>query len=315
MRFNPSDLNAWNLWVQEGLYDVATFRQDRGDLSAAIATQQSIVALGKDPRRPSSFRTAGDLRRLAVLQAEVGDSAAAARSLQAYRRAVDGEIAAMSPTDSVRQLVEAASAADIAEAQVQLAAGNAGAALAHATAALHRLDAVKTRAGTLADLQNNANLNRLLPTAAVAALVAGDNAQAESYARRWQALPPSGDFSDDPRTRTSYIAVVLAHALAGQGKNADADKALQPALAYYREQQKAGASGMQFRHHFAQALVVDALASASAGDAGGGGGARRNADLAEAAQLIDTAPAEARNTTSFRRVAGWIAKARKRGRR
>ena len=91
-----------------------------------------------------------------------------------------------------------------------------------------------------------------------------------------------------------------------QGRTGDAQAALQPALAYYRREQQAGAHDTQFRHDFGYALYVSELARDTA-DA-----AQRNTDLDQAAQQIDGASAEAQELANMREVAGWIAAARNR---
>ena len=96
------------------------------------------------------------------------------------------------------------------------------------------------------------------------------------------------------------IAAVLAHAIALQGRNAEAQKLLQPALDYYREKQQAGAHATSFRYDFAYALYVGALSRAAVAP-------ERAKDLAEASRLIDGVSIEARQLTFMRELARWIA--------
>ena len=70
----------------------------------------------------------------------------------------------------------------------------------------------------------------------------------------------------------------------------EANKILQPALAYYREQRQAGAHGTQFRQNFAYALYVRAIAA----PADAASQKQRRSDLDEAGKLIVGASAEKR---------------------
>ena len=80
---------------------------------------------------------------------------------------------------------------------------------------------------------------------------------------------------------------------------------LQPALAWYRQQQQAGAQETDFRYDFAYALYVDAIAQA----ADAAGASQRSADLKEAAAQIDGASDEAKRLADMRYVSGLIAAA------
>jgi hypothetical protein len=102
------------------------------------------------------------------------------------------------------------------------------------------------------------------------------------------------------------ISSVLADAVAMQGRNDEAQKTLQPALAYYREQLHAGANGTRFRHDYAYALYVSAIAQST--DAAGA--KQRKAELAAAAAQIAGASAEAQRLADMRYVSGLIAAAR-----
>ncbi len=98
------------------------------------------------------------------------------------------------------------------------------------------------------------------------------------------------------------IATTLAHAIALQGRNAEARKLLQPALDYYRQQQQAGANGTTFRHDSAYALYVSALSRPA-------GTSERVKGLAEASRLLDGASSEARQLAFMRELARWVAAA------
>ena len=111
---------------------------------------------------------------------------------------------------------------------------------------------------------------------------------------------------NDARIDTSEAAATLAHALALQERNDEAQAILQPALAFYRQEQQAGAMGINFTDNFAYALYVSALAHADDSD----GHAKRTADRADAVRLIDGSSAEAKQLASMREVSGLITAAR-----
>jgi tetratricopeptide (TPR) repeat protein len=144
-----------------------------------------------------------------------------------------------------------------------------------------------------------------LGIAAQAAVRLGRYREAETLARRWLAIPPNPTSEADPQITNSSARSVLAHALAMQGRGDQAQKALQPALAYYEGEQKAGAHGTTFRHDYAYALYVRAIASS----ADAAGQAQRKADLDQAAKLIAGTSAEAQKLSGMRQVSGLIASA------
>jgi len=306
VRGDPSDLGSWSNWIA-GLDKIADFQTSQGELTKAIATRRTALALAHDKRRPSSLGPQLWPMRidLAFVQENTGDSAGAAKSLRAMKKDI-GEAVANLPAGNPRRELFAEIPNGVG-AGLKLVRGDAKGALAAETALIDRVDSIKIPEGTSGHSFKTAMLNASLRTATRASLMLGDYEQAESLATRWRSLPIPAINENDPRVRSARIAVELAHAATGQGKHAKARELLQPALAYYREQLKAGASTVSFRSDFAYALYVDALASE--GDIHAG--ARRKADLAEAAKLVDEAPPEARNTLEMRRLSGWIAKAQR----
>jgi tetratricopeptide (TPR) repeat protein len=303
VRFNPSDLSTWQRWGS-GFSHLSDVQFERGEIARSIATNQALMALEQDPRRPSSLAPTLWFQwiPLTVTQARAGDAAAAARSLKAYARDA-GEFAAQASPENARRRLMVKPEQNLLAA-VQLAQGDAQAALTNASAALARIDAANVPESDVGSsiLQNNM-LSGTLRTAATAALRLGHYAQAESLARRWLALPPNSRSEDDPRERSSAAAAVLANAVALQGRTDEARTILQPALAFYQQEQQAGASGTTFRGDFAYALYVSALTAAS--DA-----AKREAALNAAETLIQGASAEAQGLADMRQLSGMLAKTR-----
>ncbi|MFI4968610.1 MAG: hypothetical protein ACHP7D_00235 [Lysobacterales bacterium] len=305
VRFNPSDLGAWQRWALS-LRAVANWQAERGEVANAIATMHSLLALEQDKRRPSSLGPIVWYQwlRLAFLQAQTGDSTAAAKSLQSFVRDVGELVAQFAPGDPRRQLL-AVPTLEVGS-ELELIEGAAQAALTHATAVIDRVDAVKLSADNVASVIMRDNmLVGNLATASAAAVRLGRYAQAEALARRWLAVPSNATSDADPKIRTSRAQSVLARAITMQSRPDEAQKILQPALDYYGKEQQAGAQGTTFRHDYAYALYVSALAYAVDSDR-----AKREAALNDAAKLIDGASAEAQRMAAMREVSGLIAAAR-----
>jgi tetratricopeptide (TPR) repeat protein len=303
VRFNPSDLSAWQRWGS-GFSHLSDVQFERGDIAQAIATNRALMALERDPRRPSSLAPMlwFEWIPLAITQARAGDATAAAQSLKAFARDA-GEFSAQAAPDNPRRRLMAKPEQSLLAA-IQLAQGDAQAAFANASAVIDRLDAVKVPASDVGSstTQNNM-LSGGLRTAATAALRLGHYPQAEALARRWLALPPNQRSEDDPKERSSAAAATLANAVALQGRSDEARAALQPALAYYRQEQQAGANGTNFRGEYAYALYVSALTLDS-------DPVQRKAALDAATALIQGASPEAQALSDMRQLSGLIASAR-----
>ncbi|MBS0462669.1 MAG: hypothetical protein JSS41_09400 [Proteobacteria bacterium] len=305
VRFDPSDLQGWGMWAT-GLRLIAEQQFDEGKVSAAIGTMHSLFAIANDPRLPSPWGAIVWFQRpvLAGWQAASGDAAGAAQSQAAYPGDVNALLAQYAPDDARRQLLADARGLG---GRVRLLEGEPEAALTQATAAIARIDQIIVSPSAFNAVTLRDNLLRGQLAIATQALLQLDRgAQAEASARRLQAVP------DDPRnlaydipTNHAAAQVLLAHAQALQG-HADAARAsLQPALAWYRTNLKNGAHDTRFRHDFAYALYVDAIAQAS--DVAGS--AQRAVDLKDASAQIAAASDEARRLSDLRDVAGLIAAA------
>ncbi|HET9835964.1 MAG TPA: hypothetical protein VFP88_06460, partial [Rhodanobacteraceae bacterium] len=303
VRFNPSDLGAWQRW-SVGLEEVADRQLERGDVTKAIATMRSLLALEQDKRLPSSLgRTVWyEWIQLAHLQAQTGDSAGATQSLAYFARDV-GELLAPLAADDVRRKL-LANLGGI-KAGLQLDEGQAQAALATAAATIADIDPVTVQPHSTGYLLKRNMLGGNLLIASAAAIRLGRYAQAEALARRWLAVPADPTSEADPQITSSRARVYLAHAIALQSRTGEAQKILQPALDFYRREQQAGARGTTFRHDYAYALYVSAIAAST--DATGQ--AQRKKALAEAATLIAGASAEAQRMADMRQVSGLIASA------
>jgi len=310
VRFNPSSLDAWARWAQART-QVATFQFERGEVSASIATAHSAVALPQDPRSPKGLAavTVYIWAGLAQVQAQSGDSAGADQSLQAYLRNLHTLATSFLPPHSPQRLLAAhAMNQRLMGGQLRLDEGAAQPALAEVTAArpmIQPIEVPATDAGATR-LKNNM-LQISFNVAARAAVQLGRYAQAEPLARQWLAIiPNSVAVQTNPKPLESRARYILAQAIAMQDRNNEAQAILQPAMAWYQQEQQAGAGGITFRHDYAYALYVSAISQPD--DANGR--KQRDADLDLAAKLIAGASPEAQRLNSMRHVSELIAKAR-----
>ena len=302
LRFNPSAMENWAALVR-ARSSMGGQQYERGEITGVLATADSILALTRDERRPASLYPlmSGVAGAITRLQAQLGQTAAAEQWRQALLRSIDEGMAFYAPGDPRRQIE--ANAAERTRADLQLIAGQAQSAFALATADLARLDKLKFAADDDNARRSMQNVRRRdLGIAAGAALRLGRYPQTEALLRQLQAIPREGASGDDPQEANMGIATTLAHAIALQGRNAEAQKLLQPALDYYRKEQQAGAHGTSFRHDFAYALYASALTRAA-------GTPERARDLTEASRLIDGASIEVRQMSFMRELTRWIAAA------
>lgn len=308
VRFDPSSLAAWVRWAQ-ALEAVAVLQYERGEVSAAITTLRSALALAQDPRSPKGLgaSTWYVWLNLTGYQADSGDRAGAERSSQAMLRALQAFAEQQPPRSPSRLLSGHALNQLLTAAGLKLEEGDPQSALTDAMAALAKIEAIEVPA---TDFNGTRHKNEILePSYSVAARASiglGRYSQAETFARQWLAVVPGAVQQADPKKYKSQARTILAQAIAMQGRHEEARKVLQSALDYYRQQLQTGAKGTTFRHDCAYALYVSAISQ----PADAAGRARRKADLAEASKLIAGASSQAQNLTPMRHVAGLIAHAR-----
>jgi hypothetical protein len=147
-------------------------------------------------------------------------------------------------------------------------------------------------------------LHGLLETVFTSALHTGKFDVAEAAARRHGELPMGG--TADSGLHKALRQVEMARALVGQGKRAEAQAALQPALDLIRERTSSGTVGTGLRRSYAEALYVEA--SVQGGDPDGRKARQRALD--EASAVLAGVSAEARQLRSMREVSEEIAAAR-----
>ena len=280
VRFNPGDLGSWVYWVR-GREQAANVLLQQGRVRDSIAKRQSIVALAADERLTASPAAPleGVWYALADLQMEFGQTAAAERSYASGVQATE-EIAALQPEGSAwRTLLMMRPPGE--RAMLLMRAGEYAAALDKATALIAQGEHFPVPED---DLQvqrlKNEVLHWMLAIVTESALRLGRYPEAEAAARRRQGLPPA--FFGDPDEAARTVDLQLAHALARQGRAAEALAALAPAMEYFRARHSAGAAGTDRRLRYAEALYVSALAQ---GTDAAGQRARQQALRAASAEL------------------------------
>jgi hypothetical protein len=308
VRFNPSSLDAWGRWAQQ-LGQVAEFQYERGEVSAAITTSRSALALAQDPHSPKGFERGLFFLwlDLSEYQAKSGDLAGAEQSFQAGLRSVHEFANRLPPHSPARLIIDDALNQRLFAGQLKLDEGVPQPALTDAMATLARVKGIEVPP---TDFNTTRMKGQILEAgysiAARASVQLGRYPQAQSLARGWLAVASRAVSRTDPESDESRARYILAQAFAMEGRSEQARKALHPVLDYYRQQLAAGARGTTFRHDYAYALYVSAI-SRPPDDLGR---KQREADLAAASRLIAGASSQARGLTPMRYVAGLIAHAR-----
>jgi tRNA A-37 threonylcarbamoyl transferase component Bud32 len=301
LKFNPSDTIGWMSKIEADLATVQLLHS-LGWISEAL--QSARAALQMDGDHNNATIPPGVLwAQVAILEAQRGNRGSADQALQEVRRSFDifASVNRLAKTDSDGYAEELKNF----ERQVRLASGEDEMVYAQANQALPRLE--KLRPSTTDLSATNFllfNMQVTLDQAAQAALHLGRYADAETAARALSAAPPSTVGSEDYAV---WGQVLLAQALVGQSRKAEALKTLEPALAKYQELQTQGASYVQFRQHFARALYVQSLAE----PADSGGLARRREELDRAASLLQGMTDEAKQLHDSKELLAWIVDAQK----
>jgi len=306
VRFNPSDMTAWNYWVR-GKEQMGSVLFEQGRVTEAQAAFRSAVALDQDPRRPASLGVLmpQTWRMVAANEARLGRREAALAALQASEQAHQEQVAMLAEGSARRELMTRAM--PVWPARLQLLFGDFNAALDLSNEVLARLREVEVAADDRFAKLTRDNVSRFaLTTSALAAVRLGRYAEAEAASRERLAVPPNLNADADPQDEKSRATVLLAHAIAAQGRGAEALELLAPVLDGYRAEQKTGASGTTFQRDLAYALFVEAIAQPK--DATGR--ARRNAALAAAQREFDALSSEARQMSDIRYLGDWIGKER-----
>jgi len=303
VRFNPGDLGSWLHWLRGRQLGASVLLQ-QGRVSEAIAKRYSIVGLADDERVPSSLQPMLEdtWYSIAELQMAFGQRASAERSFAAGVKATE-EAAAQQPEGSLRRTLTMLRPPG-ERASLAFQAGDYAAALDKATAVVNEVERLQIDENDTQMQQARDDVRQwTLEIVADSAIRLGRYDQAEAAARRSLDVPPVN--FGDPQANKASQHLRLAHALARQGRNAEALTALAPALEHFRSKKAAGATGTDFRLQYAETLYVSALAQS----ADPAGGRARQQALSEAAAELAGVTDEVRQLSQARVLSGWIAAA------
>ncbi len=320
MRFNPSDINGWNMLAAED-YSIASLLFRRGRTGEALQNAQSAIKVELDyfnNRGASPFMNVAPWLAVVEWEAQQGHRDAAEQALQEMRRFLathpgEGPFPGISQKDSDEVWNE------VAERRMRLAFGEYATAFTMATNALPLLHQVAETAAANKFTRDYASVcvryqRQALDDAVTSALALGRYAEAEALAQTMFSIAaekPGSGFESELVWRISleqpddrmWAKVLLAQAKVGPDRKEEALRTLEPALAQYRLMQSQGATDLRFRWHFARALYVKSLAEPS--DAGGL--ARRREELNEAERLLQGLTEEARQLHDSKELLSWIA--------
>jgi len=304
VRFNPSDMASWVYWIR-GRDQVAGLLFQQGRVSDSNRKLRETVALAADPRLPASLDPVitDAWFNLALQEAEVGQESRARAALASSAKAM--EVGAnLAPPDNPSRALNLARI-PLQRSSFEIVVGRNEEALEYARRGLAELERISLDPQDVGTRQFYDNvLQFALGAVSEAQIRLGDLEDAEQHARQRLDMPPNT--FGNPASNMANRQVILAYAVAMQGRGAEAAAILEPALAYYLGEKAGGASGTDFRRDLAGALYVSALTQ---GTDPAGQKARRQA-LEEAASLLAGLSPEARQLASTRELAGWIAAAR-----
>jgi len=311
---------------------MVTILLDQGKAAEALALARATVAFEQDPRNTSGLFNGLDEMwyYIGVTEAQLGRRPAAEEAIQESRRLAALWLKNKQLPEFMRPLVPEWQLA--MESEVHLIFGEYEPAYTDAYASAGRIQKIPGDAAA-STKEKDIAYREVMRLAAMAALRLGHAADAEAAARALVDDSLKGVAPD----RVNYVAdwnrVLLAHALALQGRRADANPVLEPALTRYRDQlgkvvtsvgflqrvaraitgsgsqpaNKATAS-VEFSYRAAYAFYVQALLQA---DDAAGRTARRDL-LEEAAKTLQGIPEESKQLHEWKELNDWIFKARQR---
>jgi tRNA A-37 threonylcarbamoyl transferase component Bud32/tetratricopeptide (TPR) repeat protein len=301
LRFNPSDTTGWDAAISADL-GIVTLLYRLGRISEGLQNARAAVEVDGDRNsgvlQPPAFLWGN----IALQEAQRGNRGSADQALQEARGSIDAYTSVNRMSKTISDLWK--ERFNSVERYVRLASGEDETVYSMASQALPRLDKLQ---GRLTDSKTNSILivqHQTLDQAARAALNLEHFADAESVGRALFDSPLA--LNDRPDT-AAWGRVLLAQALAAQGRKDEALKILAPALAKYADLQTQGASYVEFRQHFARACYVQALAEPADND----GVTRSRAALDQATALLQGLTDEARQLHDSKELFVWIAAARK----
>ncbi|MBP7370428.1 MAG: hypothetical protein KA902_03220, partial [Arenimonas sp.] len=307
VRFNPSDMSAWEVWVRN-MGVAADLQWEQGEIAQSQVTARATVALAQDKRLPSSLEPAllYTWLRIARSERQLGHATASEQAFQKALRSNTESIALYGQNNVLRELFSNGESAW--RSRLFLIDGQWQAALNASNKVIEQLGKINIPINerNAITVRNNF-LRNAYEISATSELQLGHYVQAEALARLRLNVPPDqrSPRGDDPLIETTAARVAIAHAIAMQGRYAEAQTMLASALDYYQKDMLAGANGTSFRRDYAYALYVSALSQPNSI----AGQRQRATDLAAANKQLNSMTVEAQNLATIHRLATWIAAA------
>jgi tetratricopeptide (TPR) repeat protein len=305
LKFNSSDLEGW-IDLNDASYTVAGLLFRAGRATEALREAQAVVETGGSKPGLGFSRVGSLWPAIARWETQREDREAADRALREARRSYEMKWTMNRVPDRSKEVDILP--VDDAERQVRLDFGENAAVVALVQGALPRLQGLRSN---WKDPETSSELlffqREAVDQATRACLRMGQFAEAERTARALVALQlPACSFSDrlsmDRPADAVWGQVLLAEAIARQGRREEALRSIEPALAHYRDMRGQGATHVVFRQRFARALYVHALAQPNSfvGDT------TRRDSLDQAVRLLNDLSDEARQLHDTKELVAWI---------
>ena len=303
--FNPADSAGWNNLITSGR-DLARTYLEQGRLADAKRLLRETTGLANDPRNKTGM-DGGIIfawRFIETLEAQTGNIRSARLALAEARRVVPLVVKDRGVDAELAQITDLNM--EMGEYDILAAEGDYAAIYAKTGDIDARLLQISGVNGRNLEFRNDA-LRRNRAWIAESALRLGNFEQAVTVARDNVEKPIVGRL--DKLTMAAILArskIHLGQALLGTDQRAEALVPLGEAVAYYRQEQAAGASATFFRNDFARALFQLARAQSDDDD----GRTRRRALLDEAMGVLGGLTIEAQQLLMNKELLKWISAAR-----
>jgi tetratricopeptide (TPR) repeat protein len=299
VRFNPANNLGWHLWANS--YDqTAVCLFQLGRVQESIDQLHAGTELAHDPR--NSTGTAGSLyycwANLARWEAMRGNREAAQKAVKAAKQDSEAVMKQMQLSPEFARL----SGIFAVELETRVRMLRKDFAGTYATTTEVLAGSKDWPSGPTWQLMREDAARPLRALAVESALQLGKISEAEAVARTLLETQVEESKHGDRKDDIARAQVLLAQAVALQGRGTEARTILDPALAYYRGKQRPDGSGSVFTVKFARALYVQSLTEAD--DAAGR--AKAQAALAEATAQLEDLSGEIKELVTTRMLTGWI---------
>ena len=305
LKIDPSNQIAWNnlassrLSSSYFLYRMGRLDENRQQLRAVLAQEKQMA-----PSAMLGSTLSLGAGALTALEAEMGNRQAAEAALADYGRLVEIATRDLAKDSYMRASIREVGYFGIGMvARYAIPAAAADYATVHnlAQSSLEHINALKPK-DPLQELIKNRGLGFTYWTLADASYNLKDYAAADKeikLAIDYGQRVPQRTLQDE---RDLYDLQILAAMIAArEGRRADAQRIIDPALKFHRGLYARNSEDMLQHLQLARALYASALA----------GSGQASSQLTEAAAIIDRMPPEMNRSISVARLRGWIAEEQK----